>query len=181
MKLLDKNEKNAYIDDIEPDEDMREYLKRDEYATLDNGAIIRFYRPTIKSTLWYRDDIEIDSDTEEKRHDLFIDYNKTMNLDSDYTCCEQWRNKEIGAIRRPYAVIRRKEDGTTTASPVFMRQQGAYRFDDGGEERYYLSDKEIREYEAIAGKLVKAYEKRLNTYWKRYGDKVRIDSYWADR
>lgn len=173
MKKLTKEE----IKDIES---KGAYVKNSYLYKFEDGIVIEFDKDSISKTLWYDDETEgpISKDGSNKK-EAFIRYNmrSVRNPAQEFIDNEGW-----GFIREPF--LCRQYDYEETGR-CFISWQSDYC---GEPDPYYLKLKvrnltreEIEEVAEANAEVIKAYQKRLETYYKRYGDKIYQRGYWANR
>lgn len=182
MKLMNDKERKAYIEWFYDEKD-REYAKGFDYIALGDGTIIRVGRPAIRKDIWYDDETPHPFGKDGSlKHEAFIAYNmdsfNDMGVARWMEAREQLRTRGCctGAfISRPALVLY----GTSPYASVEL-------FDELPPSRtrvplYLLDDARMDELAAIMDELRGRYLKRLESYWRRYGDKVYARGYWAMR
>ena len=173
MKLLDKNEKTQHIESLDiADMGIIDCLKADDYISLDCGAVIRVRHPHLAKTLWFHDaDAEYYDKSEQDRLETFVAYNMRNSLDYRVKTFTKWRDGAYRALPRPYVLYREHERGIAHAELVCFRDAINTRHREEC-ETHFLTDGEIKEMGSICDQLSERFEKRLRTYWKRYGRNV---------
>ena len=116
-------------------------------------AILSCPQEHIQRDLWFRDDNEIPSKSEE----LFINYN-------------------LGDYSMEHKKYIMKDNDF-----VYISDRTCYIRPDAYEIIRPLRDDEKKVIEAALNERKAKFIKRLKTYWKKYSNKVYVQSYWADR
>lgn len=167
---------------------MKYYDKKYDYLVTDDGYAIELDVPSIESEFWYDDEFADPMPRDgDGRHDFFV----RENLRRAFGVGD-WRTEE-------YFESHRGEDGTWRfrdgARPyIFSGPAGeacSIRFQTWGDDRAAwererfmvreLTDQELDEYLAIREVRIATFTRRLETYYRRYGDRVRSHGYWANR
>ncbi|MCI8425663.1 MAG: hypothetical protein HFJ72_08420 [Adlercreutzia sp.] len=178
MKLMSKAEKMAHLE-ARGDLD-KYYLNSYDYIAFDSGEVVAIEKPAITSEIWY-DDETPDPAKAEGMEALFYRHNMARNwfdfqltgwqqsrrdLEERGCCCGGWR-------KLPALAARHNGDfKIETHTEEWSRRIKTTRD---------LTEEETAELLQIMAQLKAAYEKRLKSYWKRYGDKVHTSGYWAWR
>lgn len=197
MKLMDKAEKREHAEKLADKWECRTPEKREkwvryyegcgEYLDMGDGHIVEIEKPSIKSEFWYDDERDSPlTDDEEQRKRYFIAENmrwqfKDFGL-AEWDECER-QLEEIGCctgrhLSEPFLAV--WPDGQ--CYPHFFGDEGSIKLDEArGMTRIPMTRGQIDGLrEVVDGQRAK-FGKRLNTYWKRYGDKVCAHGYWANR
>lgn len=192
MRLLNKAEKAELVERMvqgerRPDEWRAYWMKNDyiEHA----GYYIEVRRPGITREFWYDDETPCPlTDDPAQRRAYFMAQNIRDNFDDfkigrwhecrrdlqDHGCCSG------SYVARPFLCT--WEWRHDLATPVFMYDRWQYGRDTlEGRIRVELTPEDVQDLEWLLYGLKEKYEKRLETYWKRYGDKVCAHGYWANR
>ena len=158
--------------DGSPDEKMVSYcLKSSKYIDLGSYYLdVGDSKPSIENTLWYDDETE---GPDSSNFEAFRAYNlrgKRFSLDEVIESGRQviWVYTQYNGD---------KTDGklkSWTAARVGEepRHTGEYR---------KATEDDLKAIRQGLSEISADYEKRLKTYWKRYGDKVHAAGYWANR
>lgn len=170
VHLMNRREKRQWIDDNRLGDWCA--ASRDFIAIGDMALAVN--RPHITSTIWYDDTLNDPSCGEGGLKGAFLAYNRFM-----------------AGIREP--------DWDRAADPALLWQPDSHegilltgddegrRFDEKrliglyGYERHPLTPEQVEELKAAYRDVWAAFDKRLNTYWKRYSRKVMTMGFWADR
>lgn len=195
MEIMTKQERVAYYTaqgrtgkDIDWNVREHDVIKAD-------GFNIEVRKPSIQNTVYYDDEYENPlKGTEEHRKDVWKRVNMSRMEDFRY---DDWKECELqlaqyGCCRgdhldKPYVLVGKDYAGR---EEVIVRFMACYqtRLDDQermcgrmGFEKRELEEDEVWKLAGCLEKLRKAYDKRLDTYWKRYSDKVHASGYWAWR
>lgn len=175
MKRLSKEEAKElmmkrHIDDIDY------ILSKGIYAVTDSGDIISFEKPSIHRDMYYDDE----TPRPETDFDSWKQYNKFY---SRFYRLQEWKSdiesyKLFGCC-----------SGRLLTSPAYKRYPGytsevelyrsGWEYSDDG--YIFLNEKETAEYLKIMEDLEKEYDKRLETYYKKYSNKIYSVGYWANR
>lgn len=156
---------------------------------LDAGELIEIDKPSIKSDIWYDDETQDPAGKNgERKREAFMAYNleKLYEPATGYLAQEPpygFRRK----LKKPYLIKKYYND--TDYGPIRSAVLFSQFFYDEEQERERtrygwsrdLSEYELRELAECEAVVRAKYEKRLNTYWKRYSDKVYTRGYWANR
>lgn len=182
MRLLDKQEKAKRL------RDTSDYYMSADYIDID-GRLIMINQPSIDSTLYYDDEqpSPIDRCGGDKKT-AFVKYNLRSNLDNS-SKYYMWK-KELAEskfplsyyLRTPYAILKDDADNGESNGGYFKFLE---RCDDRdlplGYTRRDLTTEEVKELDEIMATIKAKYLKRLETYYKRYNDKITTYGYWANR
>lgn len=192
MELMDKERKAEHARSLADKWGGKEswvkfYMTRYEYVDVDGEHVIEIERPSIRSEFWYDDEYDSPlTDDEEQRKAYFIAENmrwqfKDFGL-AEWDECER-QLAEIGCctglhLSEPFLGV--WPDGQ--CYPHFFGDDERIRLDEArGMTRIPMTAEQIDGLrEVLDGQRAK-FEKRLNTYWKRYSDKVCARGYWANR
>lgn len=145
------------------------------YATAD-GYIVKLDKNKPKSRLYIADEGPYyDSYRKGEITARTIFFEQNMNILGDYS-----RQRLESPVN---CNVRRTITGDLSIDP-FGRTEYSYNYATGKSEEIPVKHPTTREL-AIYVAARKAYEddqrERLEKYWKRYGHKVRVNTYWADR
>jgi hypothetical protein len=136
------------------------------YILVDGTHVVRFDRPEL-STVLYIDD-------ESKEYKEYIRGN--------ISAVELWRNDamRLNDPARDLDTIKR----IPCCLKVLRTKDDVLEFSKYGKARYgyrIANHDEVEIYKAAAATASEAFTKRLDSYLKRYGKKIYVHSYWADR
>lgn len=184
MKLMNDKERKAYIE-ATYDEKNRDYAKTFDYIAVGDGNIIRVKRPGIMRDIWYDDETPHPFGPDgSRKHEAFIAHNMAnfddMGVARWMEAREQLRTRGCctGAfITRPRLEKPSWDSGWLYATLALFDGYPYHEPAPVGE----LDDAQMDELAAIMEELRGRYLKRLESYWKRYGDKVYARGYWAMR
>ena len=136
------------------------------YVLVDGSEVVRFDRPELSNTLY------IDDESPE-----YKEYSR-----GNISAVELWRNdamrlndpaRDLDTIKLiPYCL------------KVLKSKNDVLEFSKYGDVRYgyrRVTPDEVEIYKAAAAAASEAFTKRLDSYLKRYGRKIYVHSYWADR
>ena len=150
------------------------YTKNTAALVIDGDKCFRFVKPSIKTEFCHPDE-----PMEEAR--------KWMLYARTY---EHFHNENIAALDNSIESLKEAHLGDLCGAFIFRDWDGLYTWGINT-DRYYLRNdaqpqpmtEEQREAIINAAAIVReGFEKRLQTWWKRYGaDKLRCWTYWADR
>lgn len=182
-RLLSRAEARAFVETLSSVRDAPEtcllawsdkaHMRRNallyDYVELDDGAVIRFARPSIEKR-------PPGSDGAIEK-DLFA----TMSLDAfddrgqrswerERECSESGRPAAPWHIVRPW--IELPEPGSAQGFIAF-EQRGCARAEDDPDRRRYLSEGELRALHDIHERRRADFEKRLQIYWSRHASDLR--------
>lgn len=161
------------------------HFMKDDYIMMDCGIPVRIDRPGIKSTVYYDD--EYDSPlrgSEDNKKAAWMAYNLQYDAPNAYTFQYGERIKYHDFredCRKPFVYDLRNQGmlGCVRLQPHYFDdfEQREYEMD----RRHVLTEDEFNEYLACLDRLTNAYKKRLESYWKRYRNKISSYGYWANR
>lgn len=183
----DDPEEVVFLKGAELDKVIAEYSERNNldieyqnkryyfYATAD-GYIVKLDKNKPKSRLYIADEGPYyDSYRKGEITARTIFFEQNMNILGDYS-----RQRLESPVN---CNVRRTITGDLSIDP-FGRTEYSYNYATGKSEEIPVKHPTTREL-AIYVAARKAYEddqrERLEKYWKRYGHKVRVNTYWADR
>lgn len=156
---------------------------------LEAGELVEIKKPGIKKDLWYDDETPNPAGKNgERLHEAFMAYN-LADLTEPATAYLA-KKPPYGFQRRlkqPYLIKKYPHDalyGPIHTAVLFS--QFYYAGEQERERERYgwsrdLSQDELHELAECEAVARREYEKRLDTYWKRYSDKVYTRGYWANR
>ena len=197
MKLMDKAEKRAHAEKLADKWECRTPEKRakwvkyyegcGEYLDMGDGHVVEIEKPSIKSEFWYDDEYDSPlTDDDAQRKSYFITENMRWQF-KDFGLAE-WdegnakieRGEWVSGnhLREPFLAVWPSGE----CNPTFFYSRDYEHIDEArGMARIPLTAEQIDGLrEVLDGQRAK-FEKRLETYWKRYGDKVCAHGYWANR
>ena len=201
MKMLDKQEKAELVESLvrfereDRRESWRKYYMRDDYIALDptdefpDGVVFEYRKPYVKSEFWYDDEYDSPlTDDQDQRKAYFIAENMRWQLQDYGTGKWLERAKDMETIGcclgdrldKPFVAV--WGDRPSNNTPHFIGHDEDFEHDErSGMRKRVLSEREIEELLAIIDEQRAKFAKRLETYWKRYSDKVCAHGYWANR
>ena len=149
---------------------LRYYASNFDYVVMDDGRLLSFRRPTIDSCIAYDDECPDPlGDTEASRKSGFLARNRRNRIDCGLSASNRTENARVRSYRSC-------DDGDDV---TFMRLDGYNRV--AGETVTELGMTESQELAGIIDVLNADFDRRLQSYWKRYSNKVYSLGYWADR
>ena len=167
-KEFDDRVSNVLRDAWGGDEDMVKHcLKNVKYVEM-NGSIVDIgdSKPSINSVIWYDDETE----APEKTYETF--YNYHVNKKPRHFKKEMF-NMEDGELSTLKLVPQYRSKNLELATLSYEHQpDGPYR---------EVTDEELEQINNGLDEVGADFEKRLETYYKRYNDKIRVSGYWANR
>jgi hypothetical protein len=143
-------------------------LNNSKCVKIDGGFIdVCDSKPKIDSTIYYND--EYDSPGESK--ETFINYNIRLHMPETF-------DKEN--TRYEYYAIRQY---TGQKNNILVAVHVQDKFDEIIHKHIIrkLSETEMQQINEAIKEVQEHYKKRLNTYYKRYSDKIYASGYWANR
>lgn len=169
MKDTLKNEfKKCYNRDNKSDTKMIEYcISSSKWVELEDYYLdVGDKKPTIKNQMWYDDEKE-DPGTSKARFLRYNESNKPKLLDM--------QNKDNFYLQRRYS----KDHGEKIACIYYFDERRNSKLPD-----YVIRKLTLAELKLInnARQEVRTdFDKRLETYYKKYSDKIRSSGYWVNR
>lgn len=153
-----------------PDESMVKHcLKSSKYVKIGDSFVdVADAKPTIHSEMWYDD--ETDGPT--VNFENFRNYNIRMGMPKTYEMTG--RNRQgTGTLKMipQYDGV----EGFELAALTYENEE------DLKVKSREVSESELKEINNSIKEVREDYEKRLKTYYKRYGDKIRASGYWKNR
>lgn len=194
MKLLTKQEKADFVETFRTIQlgapgkvtsYSKFYENEHEYIELDNGAVIMWDKPSILSTIYYDD--ETADPLAKNKKEVWMAENLNRNF-TDYQLyrwikeMQEWKANGFatGTIElEPYFTISENHNSFMQAYPVFYNGRASKEEDKKNGSP--ISEKECDELVKILDELKAQYIKRLETYYKKYEDKICSVGYWANR
>ncbi len=196
MKLMDKAEKRAHAEKLadkwgcrtpEQFERWVKHYMRDDYLDIDGEHVIEIEKPHVKSEFWYDDEYDSPlTDDEGQRRAYFMAANMDTQF-KDFGLAEWDRCnrdlEEIGCctgryLSEPFLAVWPSGE----CYPHFFYDRDYLRMDEArGMTRIPMTAEQIDGLREVMDGQRAKFEKRLGTYWKRYGDKVCAHGYWANR
>lgn len=196
MKIMDKASKRAHAEKLtdkwgcKTDEQREKWVRhymRDDYLDLDGVHVIELEKPSIKSEFYYDDEYDSPlTDDPEQRKRYFMAENMRRQF-KDFGLAE-WdegnRKMDEGQwvsgrhLSEPFLAVWPSGE----CYPVFFYDRDYAHIDDArGMTRIPMTSEQIDGLRDVMEGQRAKFEKRLGTYWKRYGDKVSAHGYWANR
>ena len=145
--------KNGYSEDI-----IDWKIKNNKFLTINEDIFIFDGKPSIDKILYYDDEYTAIEITLEN----FMKYNLRLNFKS-----------ELVDDYNDYYIIK-----NTDKIYSYGKINSAYTT---GRIYRDMTKDEMNQINEFVIQLKKAYEKRLNTYWKKYQSKIYASGYWANR
>lgn len=154
----------------------KEQSKQNTYIKFNDGYIVKFARPGIRSCMYYDDELE-SPDTD---YNSFESYN--LHYNNCYSYLESYFESRENLEKYGYCIGGYERIYITNCSNSDIANLSVY--DDNSYKlgfKRYLTDDEAQEIKKLVELLKADYIKRLKTYYKRYGDKITTHGYWANR
>lgn len=120
---------------------------------------IELSKPSIQKTLWFSDEHDIPSESEQ----LFIDYNIRLNA------------QRVVKDDRSYSFVKY---ASHQGHKVCTISSGSSWEDDIVRD---VEDEELAQIKEVTDAYINDYTNRLKKYWNKYSDKVMTMGFWADR
>lgn len=185
MRLLTKQETIQYAIENEKYYKPEDFPKH--YHVIDTGhGMVEIDKPSIENEIWYDDETPNPfGDNNEHKKAAF----KSRNMQNLYLseqfeewleCKREYEEEGVttGAwVAEPYTTKKYRSDGRLDF--VFFVPRYTYKHQDDP-TKTPLSEDEIAELKAISDEIKAQFEKRLETYYKRYSDKIFSRGYWAN-
>lgn len=167
----------------------RKWYMAHEYVRI-GDHVLKLEKLGIDRTVYYDDEYAdpLGGEDEDARKEMWEAYNlRHHTWAEDIEAAAKWESwEEDGVVRGwrtgDYAPFLFKDyDGTSFVV------WSTIRYADGDFKRYpkekrrYLTPEELDQLMDVYDQLKANYIKRLDAYWKRYGDKVHSYGYWANR
>lgn len=146
-------------------------LKSDKFIKLDGRfVIVGSAKPAIDTDIYYDDETERPAVNLE----LFINYNM-QKLPKNY----ELQNRKCGVTTNLYITSAYRNDNTVgkLARVSNVADEDLNRY----EHTELVTDEQLKLINKAEDEIRQDFEKRLNTYWKRYSNKVSARGYWANR
>ena len=196
MELMTKAEKRAHAEKLadrwecrtpEQREKWVRYYMRDDYLDFDGEHVVEIEKPSIRSEFYYDDEYSspLTDDPEQRRR-----YFMAANMDTQFkdfglaAWDEGNRQMDEGRwvsgrhLSEPFLAVWPSGD----CYPHFFYDRDFAHIDEArGMVRIPMTAEQIDGLREVMDGQRAKFEKRLNTYWKRYGDKVCAHGYWANR
>lgn len=177
MKKLGK----AEVEELSNNESV--YVGSGSYYDFDCGIVIKFDKESIKNTLLYDD---TDKAPDAKDINVFIEYNmenKIFNDTSEIDEAISSYEHNLVPVLPPFFV--RKHESSPICHVVVERNYLDFTpYSDRHDLPLYVRDltrEELLEYKSALQEEKAAFEKRLRTYFKKYGYKIHAHGYWFNR
>lgn len=135
------------------------------YVLVDGSEVVRFDRPELSNTLY------IDDESKE-----YKEYQR-----GNISAVELWRN-DARRLNDPARILNTIKDGHTSLKVIDVKGDVLVFTEYGGYHgcRRATPD-EVEICKAAAAAASEAFSKRLDSYLRRYGSKIYVHSYWANR
>lgn len=197
MKLMDKEQKRAHAEQLadkwgcSTQEQRVKWVKYYEgcfdYVDVDGEHVIKVEKPSIRSEFWYDDEYESPLGGDEAQRKAYFVNENMRHQFKDYGLAE-WlecreRLEQGGCctglyLYEPFLGV--WPDGQ--CYPHFFEDPDYTRINEAnGMTRIPMTDGQIAKLAEIMDGQRDKFAKRLEIYWKRYGDKVSAYGYWANR
>lgn len=135
------------------------------YVLVDGSEVVRFERPELSKTLY------IDDESPE-----YKEYQR-----GNISAVELWR-KDAMRLNDPARDLDTIKHSPTHLKVIDIKGDVLVFCEYGGHHGYRIATPdEVDIYKAAAAAASEAFTKRLDSYLKRYGKKIYVHSYWADR
>lgn len=154
------------------------YLSRNEYLLTDSGKIIEVPKGSIASTMYYDDEYSAPS----TKLESFRHYNHVYHGPMDVT---EWETDVKNAKTSGCW------SGHLLLEPVILKDYdnvySVYFYMDSYDQQKFshrairLNAKETTELVTYLKEIMSEYDKRIDTYYKKYADKITTYGYWANR
>lgn len=186
MRLMDKAERDAYVEVTERPRDW-DYYKKFDLIEVGCGNVIRVDRSSIENEIWYDDETpDPFGENDERKRECFYEYNiKYRFKDFGFTEWMEERDRLAAHgycsgrfLERPVIVV--WPDGPCSVRMLAYRDDMEWERARGA-EFVEMDDEQLASFIDIMTKLRERYIKRLDTYWKRYQNKIWSRGYWANR
>lgn len=140
-----------------------------KYVEIGNSFIeVADSKPTIHKQMWYDDE----TDAPEANLENFRDYNIKMSLPKKYEMSGRNLNGR-GSLKAIHQFG--NKNGLELATLTYDNPE-----DIKGEYKE-ISESELEEINKGVDEVRDNYEKRIKTYFNKYGDKIRASGYWKNR
>lgn len=135
------------------------------YVLVDGSEVVRFDRPELSNVLY------IDDESKE-----YKEYQR-----GNISAVELWR-KDAMQLNDPARDLDTIKHSPTHLKVIDVKGDVLVFCEYGGHHGYRIATPdEVEIYKAAAAAASEAFTKRLDSYLKRYGKKIYVHSYWADR
>lgn len=167
-------------------DDVEYTVKHHTIYRLEGGELYKIWKPSISSTICYSDehDSPLAGKGEDGKREAFIAYNMRSMQGICAVKWLEWRDElhRTGCASGKFLLTPMMCDGRDGCVRVGCRAYDgeAHEYDISNRIRD-LSREEMEDVAECERDAMHAYEKRLNTYWKRYSRNVLCSAYWADR
>ena len=122
-------------------------------------------KPSITKTIWYDDETEAPTLTEE----MFVKHNMRVNSPKPM--------KNLSYHGDPLIIITQYCNDRTDGNLCGLTYDSIERY----EGAVVVSNELLNEINRIKQELAVKYEKRLRSYYKRYNKSIRVSGYWVNR
>ena len=196
MKVMDKASKRAHAEKLadrwgcktyEQREKWVKHYMRDDYLDFDGEHVVELERPSVKSEFYYDDEYDSPlTDDAEQRRAYFMAENMRRQF-KDFGLAE-WDKctrdlEERGCctgryLSEPFLAVWPSGE----CRPHFFYDRDFLEIDEKrGMVKIPMTAEQIDGLRAVVDNQRAKFEKRLVTYWKRYGHNVSAHGYWANR
>ena len=165
IKLQVEKELRSYWKD---EKMVKHCLKHNKYVKLDDWFVdVCDAKPSISSTMYYSDEY----DAPDKNKAQFIHYNESN------------APRKMENSMRKYFLIKHysRQNDEKLASITSYADYENPNDNPNIEIIKELTEKEMQEVNKAIEEVQQDYSKRLETYYKRYADKITTSGYWANR
>ena len=197
MKLMTKTEKRAHAEKLADRWECRTPERREkwvrfyegcgEYLDMGDRHIVEIEKPHVKSEFWYDDEYDSPlTDDPEQRKAYFMAANMdTQFKDFGLAAWDKCNRdlEEIGCctgryLSEPFLAVWPSGE----CYPHFFYDRDFAHIDEArGMVRIPMTVEQIDGLREVMDGQRAKFQKRLETYWKRYSDKVCAHGYWANR
>lgn len=145
-----------------------------EVIKLSDGKLLGFDKPRVETHFCFHD--------EGAEYELYKDLHASENRMKSYFMSENMKQYDELLNR----LEGKKDEYSTFRLCLYNYRNGNYKLTwmsgfNLDEYHIELNEKDLPQVLAVVKKLRADFEKRLNTWWKRYGvDKLKTWTYWAD-
>ena len=148
-----------------------------------DGSVLVFPYPKIESTMAYNDEYDAPSTSYESWRDYNMRYLPDFGIEKWLECKRDLERYGVCSGVYGQMWFARLEDGSRLVALRYGEMECCCgeKPEDKPFFVRYLNDTEQKDVVSAYLQYVERYEKRLATYYKRYGDKISTCGYWANR
>lgn len=158
--------------------EIKYYMGKD-YIEFADGVYLEMGKPRLDNEIWYDDEYE-SPDTNRDIVDVFMDHNMDRNRPSG-----QFKRLYEFSDHHKFVILYKLNtysyDSAIFDSDYYHTQFQMKNLEDAGYKRYEITEEDIKVMRDYLTEQDKKYEKRLQTYARRYRDKICCRGYWANR